>query len=410
LRVESRRLGVRCRTVRQAVDWARGEWNHRDFVASAKDLAEDGVAERPLHHRPDECPTSAFAYLLERESILRLGSAPGLLSTPSLDTGILLFDDLVARIRSFGSHGYRPLDLFQALLRLETVDPDRARELGGLSLPPRSLHLGRLFAPVSGTKSDGAQIVRRWIESGGGDYPDAQFGSAGLVVPTPVLTVPGPVRSAVPPALLAGHESGRMSMYAWSSTLSNTVGVVPHWPEFLSAQIEPELLSSKQMTRWMPYLASAGKAGVGVHTVIARVLAHSAPDSRLSGVDALLTLIARGAFDGAVFTATCTRLLAARELPLSRTTGSLEQIILAGGMFSIWPAVLALTHQACSAQRQPTGTSDLLALMRRFAPAARDQVLPEGIRALAHRPGSSNASTEARAIIAAAAAPARSLQ
>jgi hypothetical protein len=69
-------------------------------------------------------------------------------------------------------------------------------------------------------------------------------------------------------------------------------------------------------------------------------------------------------------------------------------------MSSIWSTVLALADAVCAADKLPSGAAELFALIRRFGAAAPDGGVTDALRQFAHRPGSTKANVEARALVA----------
>ena len=345
-------------------------------------------------YRPESAP-SAFRALHEREVASRLGPAPCLLSTPSDDTGIVSFDALLDRLSRLEKSGYGFLDLLQALLRLEHVDPSRVGELDGLEIAnlvpftfPQPKGVG--FWPGG----DAAELTRRWVLGGGARYPDAIVTEEGLANPPAEF----PVRTRVfDPYLDALRVADRH--FGWGN-LPVAIGVLPRWAEYTAAHLDGTIQWSTTEVPTLSALVRAGHAGWGVHQAVARTLSHTHANSRLIGADAVLTLIGRGVFDPQLFGDVCLHLHAAGQLPLARTASALEQVVLGGGLRQLWPVALRLAETACTAERLPAGTAELLGLLRRFAPSVPERGVPAGIRALAERRGGSKSEVEARAVVA----------
>lgn len=361
--------------------------------------------------------TAAFERLLVAETLLGLGRVPRLLSTPRGEDAVVAFDDLVDAVASQRGSGCGELDLFQALLRLEPVEPARLERLAGLELPVRPRRapgplrsMLRLGGGGRGSRSvpDAVGLVRQWVSGGGLPGLVLDHRPDGVHVAPVVPPVPGSVFPSVPRGLVAGHDPARKTdLYPWNVTPSNTVGVVPHWPDLVAAKVQQQFDQvSRDPPRWLPWLVStAGSAGVALHHAVAATLSHEDEAARLQAVDAALTLVAQGRFDPDVFRDVCLRLLDAGELRLARTANAWEQVVLGGGLAPLWPALAAVVDRSCTRERKPVGLADLLSSARRWAasvPAASEPgALPGGVSALADARGSSKASLEARAWVAA---------
>jgi len=353
--------------------------------------------------------TAAFARLHVGETLLGLGTVPCLLSTPTDERGVLAFDGLRAALAAQGAAGCGELDLFQALLRLEPVDPGRLRELDGLSVPIRGNRAGRALRSLLRRRDGSAgtnavDVVRQWVEGGGLPSLEAEYREDGLHLRPGVPPVPGAVFPAVPRGLTAGHDPAReRDTYPWNITPANSVGVVPQWPDVVAAKTLPLFdQASKEPPRWLPWLVStAGQAGLPLHHALAATLSHEDESSRLQAVDASLVLMAQGRFDPALFEQVCVRLLDGGSLRLARTASAWEQVILGGGLSLLWPALASVADRACGLDRKPAGLADLLAMARRYAasvPAgATPGSVPGGVARLAGTKGGSKAAVEARA-------------
>jgi hypothetical protein len=371
------------RLVRTAARWADGGLDHTEHIKSIEHTAVqhsgiDRGSPSPLTSMP---VTAAFSWLLRQETILRLGEAPLMLSTPSFDTGVLNFEDFSKRLVTLSPVGYGPLDLAQALLRLEPLPASTARELPPLSVPAWAPDAPwpRLFNRA-GARLDAVQIARDWITLGGARYPDAVVDGLGWSVPPLYTPVDPAVFASAPITLLEGVDPvSPRKLDSWNSSVDTTVGVLPHWPELFATMT---LIGSELQEPLLPTLVRAGRAGPAVHTLVARELADPDEAPRLVGADALMTLVKRGQFDSELFSTACVRLLATGELSLARTSSALEHVMLVGGMQAVWPGLLALVGHACATTCRPPGTANLLALVSKFAPAVPGRAMPDSVRAL----------------------------
>jgi hypothetical protein len=393
--------------VLQLINWARGDLTPKVFAKESEVLrsAEREPEYWQLTYRP---ASSAFAYLHGQEALLRAGRIPYLLSTPSYDNGVLGFDHLVERIRRYGSTPCGPLDLFQALLRLEPVPVERLDALPAGVLPielpmaTSSGLLGRLIGRRAVSAPDAISVIRRWVQGGGLPGLVTGVDEGKVRVEVPELPVDLALFPDLPPGLVTGHDPGRDDgMQSWQVTPATSVAVCPRWPDLLAAKLADEFeQASKYSPHWLRWLATRD-AGVGAHYVLVVGLAYPDEQSRLLSVDALLVLIGQGGFAPELFTAAALARFRAGSLPLARTSAAWEQAILGGALRSIWPTVIAVLDEACRAARRPTGLAELIALVRRYLPAVPEPVVPPAVRALAESKGSTKAVVEARALVAA---------
>ena len=392
--------------IRLATDrWIWGTHRDDQELATAIDF-RSGRRPWPDNRWATAAP-AALRGLLETETVERLGTIPGLLSTPTDNTGVVRFDDLLDRIRRFQGVGYGQLDLLQALLRLEPVEPARADELKGLRMPDRSPVRHALPRGLGHRRGpDGVDLVRQWILTSGATFPGVDPGTStgsrrvagrrGLTVPETIMPIRTPTFAPYLDALF-GTLPGP-NRRTWGDPLA-TIAVLPHSTGLQARELESQLIGSKMAVPAISAIVQAGPAGPDVHRVLARVASHPDAASRLIGVDATLVLMGRGAFDPELFAGSISQLFAAGELPLARTSDAFEQIMLAGGMRQLWPVVLRLADDACRVERRSPGTAELLSLIRRLGSAVPQPVVPDAVRSLAGGRGTAKAEVEARALV-----------
>lgn len=379
--------------VGQAVDWATGRLTG-ELVAEQEEAAAryhsgapDGWNQEYTGLMGGRPAISAFSYLHVQEILLRAGEIPYLLSTPTYCNGVLAFDDLVERIRGYGSIPCGSLDLFQSLLRLEPVAPERVAEL-----------------PADG---EGVlAIIRQWVAGGGLPAFRARLEDGRFRAEKPTLPVDPAVFGGMAAALLTGRELVKPYEYlSYMMTEATTVGVIPNWPDLfaygLLRDFEQGVRRASQHLHSL-VTSAPGTAGRGVHRVLAIGLSYPDEESRLRAVDALLLLIGEGGFDAGLFETELRELVAAGSLPLARTSAALEQVVLAGALKQVWPAILAMADQAAGSVKRPTGLPEVLSFVRRYLAAVPEPVVPPAVRALAASKGSTKAVVEARALVAAA--------
>ena len=119
-------------------------------------------------------------------------------------------------------------------------------------------------------------------------------------------------------------------------------------------------------------------------------------------VEDLLVMLADGQLDTGRLQAGCAHLASSGMLSMSRFTGSLEDLFLAGAMKEMWPLGLAVADRAAQAPRRPPGLADLLRLLATYAvEVPRPVEVPPAIDALARGTGETKAQMEARRLGAA---------
>jgi hypothetical protein len=405
--------------------WQRHDWQRPEVVNRAADWANGGldrgqhereVAKIRFYHGGAWRPyvsqdwhlwsmpvTEALMRLHVSETLLAAGSVPFLLSTPSDESGGISFDDLAARLRSYGDAPCGELDLFQALLRLEPVDPARADELDGVVATFRGREATGLRRFLGGARSPGADavgVVRQWVAGGGLPALQVTAVERGLHVAPAALPVPLDAFPSVPPGLVAGHHPAHHKDFSeYLVAADTTIDVVPHWPELVAAKTQSSFdQSSTSSPRWLEWLVEApGIAGPAVHHALATTLGHADEAARLRGVDAALALMARDRFDSGDFERACLALLRRGKLRLARSSSAWEQVLLGGGMKPLWPTVTAVVEAACLMERRPAGLAELLSMARRYAAAEPGAVVPPAVVAIAEAKGASKVHVEARA-------------
>jgi hypothetical protein len=415
---------------RWAAEWAHGAVTEATFRTEVARVLRyhagtPAAAAEPEAWLHGSAPVTRELMLLHvHETFLAAGSVPCLLSTPSDARGLVAFDDLLARLRSYGEAGCGELDLFQALLRLEPVDPSRATELDGLEVRIRGRRRSGLARFLPGTRAnsgDAVALVRQWVRGGGlpglvvhpteagprlqpGDLPlppeafptvPPAFRVEPVALPVPLEAFP-----TVPGALFAGHDPERDREFSeYAVGRDSTVAVVPGWPDLVVAKAASAFdQSAKAPARWLAWLTTAGgRPGLPVHHAVATTLSHADERCRLLAVDAALTLMSQGRFDSALFEQACLRLLDRGELRLGRTAAAWEQLILGGGLRQLWPALVAVVDSACAQERKPAGLHELFAVGRRHAGAVPRGQVPGSVVAIAESRGTSKVHVEARA-------------
>lgn len=343
-------------------------------------------------------PVTAMPYLRAREALLGLGQVPLLLATPTRSDHTLSFDALLARLRELHGAAVGPLDLLQALLRLQPTEPSRAEEL-------RGLHVGIDARLPSGNPDaarlpeDALEVIAAWVTAGGmpdpgwalGDIPTGHY--LALWVPRGQLPVPESLLAFAPTGLFSWDGMGQAG---WAA-------VLPAWPDLRIgvryALEQPRNMQSAGALR-SALLNGQAEPGLAAYDHLLLELVNTVREYRADAVKVVLELVGQGRFNADLCVRAALLRLEAGVLPLARFSQLLELTAGAGGLAALWPVMTALAGAACSAPRTPTGTADMLRALADVAHEVPDPDLPASVVAFVGRRGSSKAAFEARRLVA----------
>ena len=363
-----------------------------------------------------------FPVRLARESLLRAGRVPFLLSTSNRPDATLDLEVLVDRLRRSAAIGFAPLDLLQAILRLGPVAPERAAELDGLPvvvpdpLGPTSTHIPDATAYLRDLIASGRTVrapitVQRmreegWLPSVGPDIevpgwhapiptqPPDEFWLAGLPV--------DPAEFGVTLDDLTGSPGSEVQ----SATFWHA------FPWSADLRVRAKGLWRPAFGWWDPPHPSRNgtrvAAGVAVHDALLREYGNDERECRETAVTTTLAWISEGQYTPEPALAAACGRLALDRINLARVAGAWDQVFNLGGLAAAWPVALGVAALAVERERKPRGLADLLRLLVTYAPevpAAARQPVPHPIRALAEQKGSTKSHAEARLLVAALEAP-----
>ncbi|MFJ3905595.1 DUF6493 family protein [Streptomyces sp. NPDC090025] len=340
------------------------------------------------------------------------GPVPFLLATPTHHTGSVDPVVLVERLRAYRDGGVEPLpvDLAQALLRVRKADPLAARVAGeaaalgtraGARLAawltePESLAPGLRLRATSGTRGERTE-GRRWF-------------AERLVL---AVRERRAIRDEFPPVFqwLGGapaESSPGCNPYHWSGLRPLWPGILPDDREALAAWLLPPLGAAAEWelrgaAEGLTALAEAeGAAGPAFHLAVAVGLGCRHAEDRLTAVDALLVLAARGDLDPALLGARLAELTAEGMAKPNRLADALRTAAATGAYGTVRGVLLALLPSLIGGDRPVHGAGELLAVAaecveRAGAPsaAAGQREIP-GLAVLAARGGTSRLVTQAR--------------
>ncbi|MFH8392229.1 DUF6493 family protein [Streptomyces sp. NPDC018036] len=300
--------------------------------------AQQGTTSGNCHH---SALSRAFeARLWEAAYRLRAEPMPFLLATPSWDTGLLEPEELVERLTEYRRLDARPgtADFAQALLRVRRDDPAvsaaaaaRARALGS----PEGYRLSQWLSsegpllPTGRRRTSGARVLLELgeLQEIQGHFP-AEFRPLGR-----------------PLTVFKDHWYCRH----WGVTdRQHWPAVVPGRRELVAARLLRDISTAAiEDTRMdamtLPLLAEAdGPAGEALHLCVAYGLGARHPEDRLSAVDALLVLAARGQLDAGRLGADIGELVGRGALKKSRLAESIRTAAATGAYATVWSVLRGL--------------------------------------------------------------------
>ncbi|MFD6415935.1 DUF6493 family protein [Streptomyces sp. NPDC060194] len=331
------------------------------------------------------------ARVVEVASRLAPRPRPVLLATPTTATGPheprTLGDPLTAYARRGETPA--PIDFGQALLRVRR-DPTAASEAAALGTPEGhrlAAWLETAGAPVAVTRRIAPPVTHQWrpetparlaLDTGEHATVLAEFPTAfhDLAKARPA---PDACWEGAETALLAVLPEDRETLAAWQFPLVRSAA----------------LHDMRGGAATLPLLAALeGPAGPALHLAVATGLGARHPQDRLSAVDALLTLAARGDLDPVRLAADLTEQITLGAVKPNRLTDSLSTAAATGAYATTW-SVLAAALPALLAENT-RGTGDLLALAAECVEHARAaSPAPAGLDAAADRRGTSRLTTQA---------------
>ncbi|MEU5400919.1 DUF6493 family protein [Streptomyces sp. NPDC005963] len=326
---------------------------------------------------PSGCPYSGLAEITrariwEVALLVKDGTVPFLLSTPTWENGVLDPAVLVERLREYDRLGIEPApaDFTQALLRATTDDGE--------------WDPGVVAEAAAGLGTEGGDRLALWLTGEGpvlrALQPELEEQRAESVPATEGGLLRHPARAtrrlldrararrAIQQELPAAfrwlskeidprhqHFYGCFNRYSsWQSVVPHWPAVVPHHREALASWLVPGLLEtmvadihgdSLRGGAWcLPRLAEGaapnGPAGWAMHRALAAGLGVRVADDRLTAVDALLVLAVRGQLDPALLGRELGDLVAHGHVKPNRITDALGTAAATGAHRTVW-SVLA---------------------------------------------------------------------
>ncbi|WP_413756179.1 DUF6493 family protein [Streptomyces sp. MMBL 11-3] len=360
---------------------------------------------------PDPCVHSALSAVLdarlwEAAHRVRTDPPPFLLATPTWSSGFLEPDELVERLDAYRRLGARPgaADFTQALLRVRREDQTA---------------LGSAAARAAALGTTEGERLARWLTGTGPAIPRTGRRTSGVRILIEHGEIEG-LPEHLPPAFrrlgspLGVFEARRYCPHYWDRFgREHWLAVLPGRPELVAARLLREISTAsveevRDVVTALPLLAeAAGEAGEAVHLCVAYGLGARHQQDRLSAVDALLVLAARGQLDAEALGNDLGQLVRRGALKPLRLADSVHIAATTGAYATVWSILRAalpvvLAGLAPDGAAPPArGLGELLAVAAECAErtGARDDLAH--LAQAAERRGSSRLVTQARRLRAA---------
>lgn len=337
------------------------------------------------------------ARLWEAAAAIRTGELPFLLATPTWHTGSLDPMELVDRLHRYRELGAEPgpVDFAQALLRVRRTGGEEAADLAaalGTAQGDRLAAWIRADEPV-------APVLRHHVEAEApparGWLQQSAAGARRILLATRERLV---IQQEFPRAfhwLGRPHTPGQQSCYHWGGGSPQWTAVLPEDSETLAAWLLPFVATCAEDQRGsaapLPALVeTAAPAGGAIHLALGYALGARYPEDRLSAVDTLLTLAARGQLDAALLGGELTTLIGRELVKPVRLAVSVAAAAETGAYRTVLSVLLPVLPALLSRERAPRGLSDLLAVAAQCAERCGPQGTGHiaGLAATAARGGS----------------------
>ncbi|MEU8860373.1 DUF7824 domain-containing protein [Streptomyces umbrinus] len=368
-------------------------------TATLRKAVEHGPIADPCAH---SAPAAAFnARLWEAAHRLRTDPLPFLLAAPTWGSGLLEPDELVARLDEYRRLGARPgaADFAQALLRVRRDDSAAA---------------GATAEQAAALGTAEGNRLALWLTTDGPSMPRSSRRTSGVRILLDLGELDG-MPGEFPPAFrrlgrpVSVFEARTYCAHSWDRTeRHHWLAVVPGRTELVTARLLRELSSvAVEDTRGdasvLPLIAEApGEAGEAVRLGVAYGLGARHPEDRLSAVDALLVLAARGQLDAEGLGADLGQLMHRGAVKPLRLAESVRTAATTGAYATVWeilraalPVLLAdlATDGAAASAR---GFGELLAVAAECAERTGARGYMAHLAQAADRRGSSRLVTQAR--------------
>ena len=340
--------------------------------------------------------------LWEAADLIGTPGLPFLLATPTWHTGALDAGELAERLRLYRDAGCEPApaDFAQALLRVRRDGPaaaEAARAAAALGTTAGDRLAARLADPA--TLAPTVRVTPRVHKAAA----DGRWFLAERIVLTTRERLD--VQRDFPGAfqwLGRPLDPSPRDCRFWSDERENLPAVLPLDREALAAWLLPQLAAEVEWEArgagwWLTALAEAdGEVGPAVHLALACGLAGRHAEDRLTAVDALLVLAARGDLYAAGLGATLAGLVQEGFAKPNRVADAARTAAATGAYATVWSVLAPLLPGLLAAEKPVRGLGEVLAVAAECAERCRPGGAIPGLDRLAGRGGSSQAVVQAK--------------
>ncbi|MEU9860297.1 DUF6493 family protein [Streptomyces sp. NPDC047971] len=341
------------------------------------------------------------ARLWEVASVIGSGRLPFLLAAPSWHTGAIDPAVLVERLRVYRDAGVEPApaDLAQALLRVHKAGPSaRDAAVAAAELGTRAGERLADWLAADPSLMPGMRFLARGSEVGQGAWRLAE---------RVVLRIRErrAVREEFPQAFqwLGGAESETgHRCHHWIGERVNWPAALPDDRETLAGLLLPVLAGGVEwdergVTWGLTALAeSGGPVGPATHLAVAIGLGCRHAEDRLTAVDTLLVLAARGDLDVRGLGERLSELVGDGTVKVNRLADSARTSAATGAYATTWAVLASALPGLLAAQKPVRGLGELLAVAADCVERCGARAEVAGLDAVAERGGSSQVVAQAR--------------
>ncbi|MFF6909780.1 DUF6493 family protein [Streptomyces sp. NPDC012389] len=346
----------------------------------------------------------------EAAGAVRSGRVPFLLATPTWHTGSLGAAELVERLRTYQRLGVAPgpADFSQALLRVRRSGASVAAEAAAALGTPEGDRLAawiRADEPVVPVLRHGLADDR---PSAGNWWQRSASGVRHVLLATKERLL---IQQEFPRSfhwLGRAHVPSTRECYHWGAEqCAHWIATLPEDGETLAAWLMPDLLHTADEGprggAWFlpPLIETGGEAGVAVHLALAYGLGSRHPEDRISAVDALLVVAARGRLDTALLGRELGVLVDHDLVKVNRLADSARTAAATGAYRTVLGVLAAALPTLLAYEKAPRGIGDLLAVAAECAEHCGTEGIEPiaGLAGTAGRKGSSQTVRQAARLL-----------
>ncbi|MEU6880022.1 DUF6493 family protein [Streptomyces sp. NPDC046712] len=341
------------------------------------------------------------ARLWEVASLIGTDRIPFLLAAPTWHTGAIDPSVLVRRLRDYRDAGIEPApaDLAQALLRVRKADPSaRDAAVAAAELGTRAGERLADWLTADASLAPGVRFLTR-----GRDEGDGKWWLADRLVLK--IRERRAVREEFPPAFqwLGGATTEvNHRCHHWGGERQNWPGVLPDDRETLATWLLPVLAGGAEWDErgaaWglTALVECEGPIGPATHLAVAIGLGGRHAEDRLTAVDALLVLAARGDLDAPRLGETLAGLVGEGTVKPNRLADAARTAAATGAYATTWAVLSGALPALLAAEKPVRGLGELVAVAADCVERCGATAGMTGLDAVAERGGSSQLVVQAR--------------